>query len=116
MGLLPEPVFLLFVLTDGGLLAGHPGTPAGLEAHLRMLPAGRRIEWAVCNHGGSLLPLVDTIIEAGGHISIGLGDYPYADPQPLTNAALIERVAARAAAAGRAIAEPADVRAMLGMG
>lgn len=115
MGLLPEPVFLLFVLTDGGLLAGHPGTPAGLEAHLQMLPRERRIEWAVCNHGGDLMPLVDPVIDAGGHIAIGLGDFPYADPHPLTNAALIERVAARAAAAGRPLAEPADVRAMLAM-
>jgi 3-keto-5-aminohexanoate cleavage enzyme len=119
MGLLPEPVFLLFVLTDGNLLAGHPGTPAGLDAHLQMLPKDKNIEWGVCNHGGDLLPLVDKIIGDGGHVAIGLGDFPYATSvgiagQP-TNADLIAKVADRAHALGRAVAQPADVRAVLRM-
>lgn len=110
MGLLPEPVFLLFVLTDGALLAGHPGTESGLDAHLAMLPTDRNIEWAVCNHGGDLLPLVDKIIGEGGHIAIGLGDYPYASIRPMKNAELVSHVADRAAAAGRQVADPKCVR------
>jgi 3-keto-5-aminohexanoate cleavage enzyme len=115
MGLLPEPVFMLFVLTDGNLLAGHPGTPAGLDAHLQMLPSDRRIEWAVCNHGGDLMPLVDKIILDGGHVAIGLGDYPYTNLGQPSNAELVSHVAARAVALGRGVAEPAEVRAMLDM-
>lgn len=115
IGLLPEPLFLLFVLTDGGLLAGHPGTAAGLDAHLAMLPRDRKIEWAVCNHGGDLLPLTDKIIGDGGHVSIGLGDYAYTDNGPITNAEIVAHVADRASVAGRAIAEPLSVRANLDM-
>ncbi|MFT4564338.1 MAG: 3-keto-5-aminohexanoate cleavage enzyme [Gammaproteobacteria bacterium] len=115
MGLLPEPAFMLFVLTDGNLLAGHPGTPAGLDAHVQMLPRDRRIEWAVCNHGGDLMPLVDKIIVEGGHIAIGLGDYPYSNLGQPTNAELVKHVATRAAALGREIATPADARTMLDM-
>ncbi|MFT4584759.1 MAG: 3-keto-5-aminohexanoate cleavage enzyme [Gammaproteobacteria bacterium] len=115
MGLLPEPLFLLFVLTDGGLLAGHPGTPAGLDAHLQMLPSDRHIEWAVCNHGGDIRLLTDKIITAGGHIAVGLGDYPCNDNGQPDNAALVAEVATRAQALGREVATPAEVRQMLVM-
>jgi uncharacterized protein (DUF849 family) len=115
MGLLPEPIFLLFVLTDGALLAGHPGTAAGLDAHLAMLPRDRKIEWAVCNHGGDMLPLVDKVIGEGGHIAIGLGDHSYAKNEPMNNAELIAQVANRAAAAGRPLTDPQTVRAQLKM-
>ena len=115
MGLLAEPVFLAFILTDGTLLSGHPGTPAGLDAHLSMLPPDRNIEWSVCNHGGNLLTLLDKIITEGGHIAIGLGDYPHTELGQPTNAELIARVAERARALGREVASPAETRAILGM-
>jgi 3-keto-5-aminohexanoate cleavage enzyme len=115
MKLLPEPMFLVFILTDGNLLSGHPGTPEGLDAHLQMLPSDRRIEWGVCNHGGNLLPLVDKIITGGGHISIGLGDYPYTELGQPTNADLIGHVADRARALGREVATPDEVRTLLEM-
>src|SRR5690606_2809115 len=34
MGAIAEPVYLCFVLTGDRLPAGHPCTPAGLDAHL----------------------------------------------------------------------------------
>jgi 3-keto-5-aminohexanoate cleavage enzyme len=115
MGLLPEPLFLLFVLTDGNLLAGHPGTAAGLDAHLQMLPDDRHIEWAVCNHGGDIRGLADKIIDEGGHIALGLGDYPCSESGLPDNAALVAEVAARAAVLGRDVASPDDVRQLLAM-
>ena len=33
MGVVPEPAYVCFCLTDGIMLAGHPGTPEGLDAH-----------------------------------------------------------------------------------
>ncbi len=115
-GAVPEPAFLLFVLTDGEVLAGHPGTPEGLRAHLDMLPGGGRVHWAACNFGGDLLALTPEIIERGGHVSIGLGDHPYVGEGRPSNAELVTRVARMARAAGREVATPADVEEMLEMG
>jgi 3-keto-5-aminohexanoate cleavage enzyme len=38
MGLLDEPAYLCFCLTDNTFLGGHPGTLKGLQAHLDFLP------------------------------------------------------------------------------
>jgi 3-keto-5-aminohexanoate cleavage enzyme len=115
LGWVARPAFMLFVLTEGGILAGHPGTAAGLDAHLGQLPDDPGLLWSVCIHGGGMLELVDKIIEAGGHIAIGLGDYHYAEEGCPSNADLVARVAARAKALGREIASPEDTRAMLSM-
>jgi uncharacterized protein (DUF849 family) len=120
MGLLEEPGYLCFCLTDNTFLGGHPGTLRGLQAHLDFLPEGRRIEWTVVNFGGNLLALAAPIIAMGGHISIGLGDYTYAElghgetgwPR---NADLIRRIVAIARDLGREIATPDEARAILGM-
>ena len=115
MGLLHAPAYVCFCLTDGVMLAGHPGTPEGLDAHTRFLPAGHRIEWTVCNFNGDLLKLTEKIITEGGHVSIGLGDYPYAEYGRPTNAELIRRVVDQARSLGREVATPAEARAMLGV-
>jgi uncharacterized protein (DUF849 family) len=115
MGLLQEPAFIGFCLTDGGLLAGHPATPAGLAAHTTFLPEHRRIEWTACAVNTSLLPLASSIIAAGGHVAIGLGDHAYAELGQPTNADLVRRIAEQARAMGRDVADPAETRAMLGI-
>ena len=114
-GLVDEPLYLAFILSDGPILAGHPGTKAGLDAHLAFLPVDRRIEWSVCLVGGSLLDLAEEVIRRGGHIAIGLGDYSYAETGAPTNAELVARIAAIGRRHGRGPAEPAEIRAMLGM-
>jgi 3-keto-5-aminohexanoate cleavage enzyme len=73
MGLFQEPLYMEIGLTEGGVLAGHPGTVKGLEAFLDFMPHNLRHEWAVVCYGGNLLPLVGAAIERGGHIAIGLG-------------------------------------------
>ena len=110
-----RPAFLLFVLTDGEVLAGHSGTPEGLDAHLNQLPDDPGLHWSVCNFGGEMLGLVDKIIAAGGHIAIGLGDHHYGAFGCPSNAELIARVAARARALGRDVATPQETREMLAM-
>ena len=114
-GLLPEPAYVCFCLTDGVMLAGHPGTADGLDAHTKFLPAGRRIEWTACNFNGDLLALTGKIIAEGGHVSIGLGDYPYTALGRPTNADLVHRVAEQARAMGREVATPAEAAAILGV-
>lgn len=116
LGWIARPAFLLFVLTDGEVLAGHPGTPAGLDAHLHQLPEDPGLHWSVCNFGGGMLDLVDKIIAAGGHIAIGLGDHPYDEAGCPGNAELIAKVAARAQALGRDVATPDETRKILAMG
>lgn len=115
MGLLAEPGFLCFCLTDNTFLGGHPGTLRGLQAHLDFLPEGRHIEWTVVNFGGNLFALAAAIIAQGGHISIGLGDYTYHELGQPTNAALIRRIAEIARELGREVASPDEARAMLGI-
>ncbi|MGL4324299.1 MAG: 3-keto-5-aminohexanoate cleavage protein [Beijerinckiaceae bacterium] len=114
MGLIEEPAFFLLCLTDNAFLGGHPGTLKGLQAFLDFLPQNRRVQWAVLNFGGNLLPLAGAIIAQGGHISIGLGDYAYSELGQPTNAELVQRVVALARDAGRDIATPAEAKAMLG--
>lgn len=114
-GVLRGPVYLPFHLTSGGMLAGHPGTDEGLEAHLAFLPEGAPIEWAVMNLHGSMLPLVERIIREGGHVQIGIGDYHYAELGAPTNADLVHRIAETAKRLGREIASPGEAREMLGL-
>ncbi len=115
MGLIAEPAFCLFLLSDDIMLAGHPGTPDGLEAHTRFLPPHKRVEWSVCNYNGDLLRLSESIITSGGHISIGLGDYPYTEHGAPSNAELVRRIAEQARSLGREVADVAETRAMLGL-
>lgn len=114
-GLINGPIFMCLCLTENGYLSGHPGTARGLQAHLDFLPEQEGLQWSVFNYGGNLLPLAGTIIAQGGHISIGLGDYPYTELGQPTNADLVTRVTDLARAAGREVATPAEARAMLGI-
>ncbi|MEO1120795.1 MAG: 3-keto-5-aminohexanoate cleavage protein [Pseudomonadota bacterium] len=113
MGVIDEPAYVCFCLTDGIMLSGHPGTEAGLDAHLAFLPKERRFVWTVVNYKGDLFRLTEKIIRAGGHISIGTGDYPYSDMGQPTNADLIARVAEQARALGREPATVEDTRKIL---
>jgi len=115
LGLAREPAYLLFELTDNGILGGHPGTIRGLLAHLDFLPARWRIEWSVCNKIGNVLGPAAAAIEMGGHVAIGLGDYTYPELGAPTNGEVIRRVAELARSMGREVATPAEAREMLGM-
>ncbi len=115
MGLLDEPAYICFCLTDNTFLGGHPGTLKGLQAHLDFLPEGRRVEWTVVNFGGNLFALAASVIAQGGHISIGLGDYAYTELGQPTNADLVRRVAEIARELGREVASPEEAKQILGM-
>lgn len=115
MGLIAAPAYVCFCLTDGVMLAGHPGTADGLDAHTRFLPPQHAVEWTACNYNGDLLKLTEKIITGGGHVSIGIGDYPYAERGHPTNAELVHLVAEQARRLGREVATPEEARAMLGV-
>ncbi|MGK2913120.1 MAG: 3-keto-5-aminohexanoate cleavage protein [Porticoccaceae bacterium] len=115
MGRIARPAYVCLTMTEGGLLAAHPGTAAGLAAYRLFLPDDPSIHWTVCNHGGNLLPLAGNIIAAGGHVSIGLGDWPYREMGRPTNADVVAAVVKLARSLGREVATPAEARRILGV-
>ena len=116
MGILEGPVWCELALTESGLWAGHPGTMRGVQAFLDFFPASANWSWSVLCNGGNLLDIAADVMKAGGHISIGLGDYHYQGLGLPTNAELVTRTVAIARALGREVASPSDVRKMLELG
>jgi len=116
MGVLPQPAYICFCMTDEIIFAGHPGTAEGLDAHTTFLPKEFDTVWTVVNYKGDLFELTEKIIRQGGHISIGLGDYAYMDgARHLTNAEVIAKVVAQSRALGREPATVAETRNILKM-
>lgn len=115
MGLIDEPGYMLFHLTDGQVITGHPATSEGLRAHLAFLPKDRKIEWTVNALGGNLFALTDEITRLGGHMAIGIGDYPYPELSHPRNEELIRETVKVIRAAGREPASPDDVRETLNL-
>lgn len=114
MGEAPEPAWVLLVHTEGGILGGHPATSEGLRAFRDFMPR-RELHWSVCCKEGNLLPLAAEAIARGGHVAIGIGDYPYPHLGGPTNAELVAEVVKLARRAGREVATPAEAREMLGL-
>ncbi len=115
MGAIAEPAFACLIMTGDDLPSAHPGTEQGLDAHTMFIPDDRNIQWTAMNHGGDLLALAPKIIGEGGHVSIGLGDWPYLELGTPTNAEIVVHVAEVARSQGREIADPAEAAAMLGV-
>jgi uncharacterized protein (DUF849 family) len=115
-GLLEQPLYGGIVLSEGGLFAGNPGSVRGLEAMVDFIPPALQVQWSAMCVGGNLFPLVGATLERGGHIAIGLGDYPYLELGTPRNADLVERIGQMAHAMGRAVASPSEARTMLRLG
>ena len=115
-GTLPATIFAELFTTEGGLIAGHPGTPAGLQALIDFVPDSVDVVWAAAGYGANALALAEQAIAQGGHVAIGLGDHAYpelGDGRP-TNADVVAAVARIAKRHGREIATPDEVRERLG--
>lgn len=116
-GVLPQTIFAELFTTEGGLIAGHPGTRRGLQALIDFVPESVDCVWAAACYGANALDLVEMAIEQGGHVAIGLGDYAYPElgnGKP-TNAQVIAAVVEIARRKGRAVATPDEARARLGL-
>ncbi|WP_237214883.1 BKACE family enzyme [Falsiroseomonas oryziterrae] len=114
-GVFQQPAYVQFAFCEGGILGGHPCTIDGAQAFLRCLPKDKRIEWTVTCKEGNLLPAAAVALENGGHLSPGIGDYPYPELGYPTNAKLVEFFANLARAWGRDVASPDEAREMLGL-
>lgn len=115
MGLLDGPLWM--GLSHGGESAPiyHPANENGLRAYLGVFPVGVPIEWAANSFGASLLRFAPAVIEAGGHLSIGIGDHSYMEDGAPTNAELVRQAVKMARAMGREPATPEEAKALLVM-
>jgi len=111
-GHLAGPYQVQFVL-------GVPGGMAANERNLRFLVEGlpERVHWSVAGVGRHQLPMAELALALGGHVRVGLEDNLYVSKGVLARGSdeLVERAAALAAAAGRALATPTEARAALGI-
>jgi uncharacterized protein (DUF849 family) len=114
-GLVGAPAYVCLTMTEGSMLAGHPSTPDGLDAHTRFLPRNHRVEWTGCSFNANIMDLAEKIITEGGHISIGLGDWAYAEDGCPTNAEVIRKLVDLSRSLGRDVATPAEARTILGV-
>ncbi|MGK9166673.1 3-keto-5-aminohexanoate cleavage protein [Inquilinus limosus] len=116
MKLIKGPAYLALLMSESGLLAGHPGNYKGLAAHLDFLPQNGPVEWTTVVYPGSIQPVVTMAIAEGGHLSFGLGDHPYLElgGKP-RNADIVRHIIKLARSMGREIATPAEARVMLGI-
>jgi len=115
MGVFAQPAYVQFAFCEGGIVGGHPCTIDGALAFVRMLPRDKKIEWTVTCKEGNILPAAAVAMEHGGHLSPGIGDYPYPELGYPSNAKLVEFFANYARAHGREVASPEEAREMLGL-
>lgn len=111
MGLLDRPTFWCLGFTGDEVPGGPPPTLANLQTYLEAVPAGD--PWTVHCRNGDALPLAAWAIMLGGHVSIGLGDYPYSRFGRPRNSDLVRMVADMSLTLGRPVATPSEAREIL---
>ncbi len=111
MGLLARNTFWCLGFTGDEVPGGPPPTLANLQTFLEAIPEGD--PWTVHCRNGDAMPLAAWAITLGGHVSIGLGDYPYPQFGMPRNSDLVKKVADMSLALGRPVATPAEARKIL---
>ncbi|MEM1167700.1 MAG: 3-keto-5-aminohexanoate cleavage protein [Cyanobacteria bacterium P01_H01_bin.35] len=111
MGLLSENTFWEFIFTGELVPEGAKPTITGLQALVTEIP--RDNQWLVLCWNGDVMRLASWAITMGGHVGIGLGDWPYTRFGKPHNGELVEIVAKMAHTLGREVATPAQARKML---
>jgi len=107
----------LFVQTIFGILGGIGTHPNDVE-YMRRTAArlfGEDFQWSVLGTGRSQMKIASLALERGGSVRVGLEDSLWIGPGKMakSNAEQVDTVKLLAKGFGRAIATPADVRAML---
>lgn len=114
-GYFDDPLYCEIILFGGMTRAfGHPSSVKGLYSILDFLPRDQTWHWSAHGHANTL-GIAAAAIEAGGHVTLGLGDYHYPELGKPTNADLVRFVAQMAKAMGREVATVAEAREMVGM-
>ena len=110
-GILPAPTFWQLGFTGAATPSGPPPTPGMGSAFLEQIPPEE--PWTIHVRDGQCLEMAEWAITHGGHVSIGLGDDPYANLGLPSNADLVRAVADLAAKHGRPVANPTQARDLL---
>lgn len=113
MGLLPRDTLWEFVFTGEIMPTGTAATIPGLQALVAEIPTGN--QWLALCWNGDVMRVAAWAITLGGHVAIGLGDYPYTRFGKPHNGELVEMIARMAHTLGRSVATPAQVREILKM-
>lgn len=111
MGLLSLDILWEFIFTGDRVPAGALATLSGLQAMVDAVPAGS--QWLVLCWNGDVMRLASWAIAMGGHVGIGLGDWPYTRFGQPHNGELVGMVAKMAHMLGREVATPAQARQIL---
>ncbi|HET7479301.1 MAG TPA: 3-keto-5-aminohexanoate cleavage protein [Rubrobacteraceae bacterium] len=111
MGLLNPATLWCLGFTGDEVPGGPPPTPANLQTFLEAIPEGD--PWTVHCRNGDAMALAAWAITLGGHVSIGLGDYPYSRFGTPRNSDLVKMVADMSRTLGRPVATPAEARKIL---
>ena len=111
-GLLASPYWIQTVM---GYQAASPPTVQSVLDLLRDFPDGAL--WLCSGIGPHQLPMTTLALMMGGHVRVGLEDNVYYRRGELaeSNAQLVARTVRQANELNRAVATPAEARAMLGM-
>lgn len=111
MELLRPSTFWCLGFTGDEVPGGPPPTLANLQTFLEAIPDGD--PWTVHCRNGDAMALAAWAITLGGHVSIGLGDYPYSRFGKPRNSDLVKMVADMSRTLGRPVATPAEARKIL---
>lgn len=116
-GRITGPVVHKVFLSEGWAVGPKP-SEAALDLHLAQLPVGLDVEWIAVPYSHHDPAVIERLcryaLERGGHVRVGIGDSPAANPT-VSNAELVEQVVGWAADAGRPVATPDQVRTRLGL-
>jgi 3-keto-5-aminohexanoate cleavage enzyme len=115
MGLFQEPLFIELIIGAESSPYFHPPTVKGIEAYLNFIPKNLKYEWDIVGFGVDLLSLVEPIIERGGHLHLGLGDYGFPELGTPTNAEVTAEAVKKVRKYGRDVATPDEVRTAMGL-
>ena len=112
-GILKAPLHFQFVL---GAAGGMDAAVENLVFLKSLIPAGST--WSALGIGRNHLPILYATLALGGHLRVGMEDNIFYAKGVLaeSNVQFVERAKRIVAELGKAIATPAEARAMLGLG
>jgi uncharacterized protein (DUF849 family) len=113
MGIHSKNTLWELVFTGEIIPSGFLPTLPNLQAAISSIPSDA--QWLVMCWNGDVMPLASWAITLGGHVGIGLGDWPYSRFGKPHNGELVDKIVKMAETLGREVATPAQAREILKM-
>lgn len=110
-GVVAQPPLFQFVTGTG---FGMPSIPEAIPFFRHLLPEGA--QWAGFGISRMQFPILEQVLDLGGHVRVGLEDNLYLDRGVYaSNAQLVEKAVSIMTAKGLKPATPAEARSLLGL-